>query len=68
MTAAKPSEAKLHRHKRMSTTACTRRAKATVNSFCLRHATTECCHVASAGQLVDAFLLVLDPWYTNAAL
>ena len=67
MTAIKRSEAKLHWRKAMSNTAFTRHATATI-SLCLRHVTIECCHVASACQLVDAFLLVLDARYTNAAL
>jgi len=63
MKAIKQSEAKLHWHETMSTTACTRQAMATANSFCLKRATIECCHMASACQLVDALLLVRDTWY-----
>lgn len=45
-----------------------RHATATVNSFCLRCATIECCDAASACQLVDVFLVLLDPGYTTTAL
>jgi len=65
MTAEEQSEANLHWHKTMLTTTCTRHTTATISSFCLRRATVECCHVAPACQLVDAFLLVLDTLYTS---